>query len=115
MEIVLHVAAWMGEARQRLNGSPPGQPAEGDWPESGDTGEMGWTLARAKLAQAHDALLRSLSAIPEERLWQIVGSPARDRAEGTGTSYYVLLHGVVQHNVYHSAQIGVLRRLQEGK
>lgn len=115
LEIVLHIAAWMGEARERLIGAPPGQPAEGDWPDHGDTGEVGWKLAKSKLAAAHEALLRALDTTPEDQLWQVVGSQVRDRADGTGTSYYVLLHGVVQHNVYHSAQIGALRRLQAGK
>ena len=114
-ETVLHVTAWIGEVRERLRGSPPGQPAEGDWPIAGDTGESGWALAKSKLAHAHEALLRELDATPDERLWQIVGSPARDRAEGTGTTYYVMLHGVVQHNVYHSAQIAALRRVQAGR
>lgn len=111
LETVLHIAAWMGEARERLRGSIPGEPAEGDWPVAGDTSEGGWALAKSKLAQAHEDLVRAVEAFPEDRLWQTVGAPQRDRAAGTGTTYYVLLHGVVQHNVYHSAQIATFHRV----
>jgi uncharacterized damage-inducible protein DinB len=114
-ETVLHTTAWIGEVRERLRGSPPGQPSRGDWPDPGDTGESGWALAKSELARAHEELLRELESTPEERLWEIVGSPARDRAEGTGTTYYVMLHGLVQHNVYHSAQMAALRRIQAGR
>jgi uncharacterized damage-inducible protein DinB len=27
-----------------------------------------------------------------------------------GTSYYELLHGIVQHDVYHAGQIAVLKK-----
>lgn len=111
LETVLHIAAWMGETRERLRGSPPGEPAEGDWPVAEVTSESGWALAKSKLALAHEELVRAVEAFPEEKLWQTVGAPQRDRAAGTGTSYYVLLHGVVQHNVYHAAQIATFHRI----
>ena len=33
-----------------------------------------------------------------------------DREQGTGVTYYELLHGVVQHDVYHSGQIALLKK-----
>ena len=29
---------------------------------------------------------------------------------GTGVTYYELLHGIVQHDVYHSGQIAILKK-----
>ena len=34
----------------------------------------------------------------------------RDRALGSGISRYVMLHGLVQHHVYHAGQISLLRK-----
>jgi hypothetical protein len=35
---------------------------------------------------------------------------ARDRPLGSGVSFYVLLHGIVQHVVAHTAQMSLLRK-----
>ena len=37
-------------------------------------------------------------------------SPQRDPALGVGVTYYELLHGVVQHDVYHAGQIAILKK-----
>lgn len=113
-EIVLHISAWIGEVQHRLRGGQPGQPDAGDWPQAPSTGEEEWERAKDGLASAHLALLRELDSTPEERLWCFVGDQARDRAEGTGVSFYVMLHGLAQHNVYHSAQIATLHRMLAG-
>jgi hypothetical protein len=42
-----------------------------------------------------------------------VGRP-RDRALGTGDSYYVMLHGVAQHDAYHLGQVSLLKRAAGG-
>jgi hypothetical protein len=34
----------------------------------------------------------------------------RDAAIGSGVSYYVLLHGVAQHDAYHAGQIAMLKK-----
>ena len=114
-EIVLHVSAWIGEVNRRLRGETPGEPAEGDWPTLKDASDEAWERTKANLTDAHEALLQELESVPEERLWDTVGPPARDRAQGTGTSFYVMLHGLVQHNVYHSAQIATLHRVLADK
>ncbi len=45
----------------------------------------------------------------ESRLADRVGRQ-RDPALGTGSTYYVMLHGAVQHNLYHAGQIALLRK-----
>jgi uncharacterized damage-inducible protein DinB len=105
----------MDETTQRLRGRAPGEPAAGDWPAPRTQTAEAWEDAKADLARAHRELLHELASTSEQRLWETVGGQVRDRAEGTGTSFYVLLHGVVQHNVYHSAQIATLRRVIAAK
>lgn len=110
-EIVLHVRGWIEEVSRRLAGEPAGEPPGGDWPPVVETGAAAWREALAALARTHEALLRQLASTPEVRLWDTLGPPVRDRALGTGVSGYVLLHGLVQHTVYHTAQIATLRRV----
>lgn len=107
-ELVLHMTAWKGEVRKRLSGAPSGEPEEGDWPAVGVPTVDRWNEARERLQKAHDALLAAVRQLPESRLFEATND-SRNPPLGTGVSYYVLLHGLVQHDVYHSGQIGMLR------
>jgi uncharacterized damage-inducible protein DinB len=108
-ELVLHVTAWKNEVRRRLSGAPAGDPDEGDWPDAGETSAERWREARAGLQRAHDALVAAAGTVPEGKLYEATNDP-RNRPLGTGVSYYVLLHGVVQHDVYHAGQIAILKK-----
>ena len=108
-ELALHVTAWKKEVRRRLSGAEAGLPEEGDWPPVGEATEQRWREARIRLQDAHSALLKDLRGFPEEKLDKPTNDK-RDRSIGTGVSYYVLLHGVVQHDVYHAGQIAILKR-----
>ena len=50
-----------------------------------------------------------IRAFDDARLGDRVGQQ-RDPALGTGSTYYVMLHGAVQHNLYHAGQIALLRK-----
>jgi uncharacterized damage-inducible protein DinB len=54
-------------------------------------------------------LLGAIRQLPEAQLFEPSNDP-RDRETGAGVSYYVLLHGIVQHDVYHSGQIALLKK-----
>ena len=107
-ELVLHVTGWKREVARRLSGAPAGEPASGDWPPVGDTTEARWQAALDDLGAAHRELVVATEALPESRLFEPTNDP-RDRPLGTGVSYYVLLHGAVQHDVYHAGQIALLK------
>ena len=108
-ELVLHITAWKGEVQRRLSGAPASDPQEGDWPAVGDPAPERWGRAREALRAAHDGLLAAIRELPEEKLFEPTNDP-RNRPLGTGVSYYVLLHGSVQHDVYHSGQIAILKK-----
>jgi uncharacterized damage-inducible protein DinB len=108
-EIVLHVAAWRGEVRERLLGGLPGEPPDGDWPSPARDEDAAWMAATARLATAHRELLGALARFPEARLDEIVGGQ-REPAVGTGVSYGVMLHGIAQHDAYHAGQIALLKK-----
>ncbi len=108
-ELVLHMTAWKREVRRRLSGAAAALPEDGDWPEVGDPTEERWAAARARLEQAHRQLLTDIRAMPESQLHDETNDP-RDRPAGAGVSFYELLHGIVQHDVYHSGQIAILKK-----
>ena len=108
-ELVLHMTGWKNEVRLRLSGAPAGEPEGGDWPEPGAPSEAGWIDARRRLDAAHAELIAAVRALPEEALEEPTRDP-RNPPLGTGVSRYVLLHGIVQHDVYHAGQIAMLSR-----
>jgi len=108
-EIVLHMTAWKNEVRRRLDGAPAALPLEGDWPKPGASTPQTWADATTALDGAHAALVAAVSNLPEARLFAPTNDP-RDRETGQGVTHYVLLHGIVQHDVYHSGQIALLRK-----
>jgi uncharacterized damage-inducible protein DinB len=108
-ELVLHIAAWKNEVRRRLSGAAAGEPQEGDWPPVGEISESRWRAARDHLEKSHRLLVSAVKAFPETKLFEPTND-TRDRALGTGVTYYELLHGVVQHDTYHSGQIAILKK-----
>jgi len=108
-ELVLHMTAWKNEVRRRLSGKPAGNPEEGDWPDVPSPTPEAWSAALRRLEEAHTALISAVRQLPEEKLFEPTNDP-RDRETGAGVSYYVLLHGIVQHDVYHAGQIALVKK-----
>jgi hypothetical protein len=109
-EIVLHCRGWMREVERRLDGTDPAEPEGGDWPSTGSVTDDRWAAARADLGLATADLARRIRAFDESRLADRAGQQ-RDPALGTGSTYYVMLHGAIQHNLYHAGQIALLRKM----
>lgn len=109
-ELVLHCTGWLREVERRLGGTDPDEPEGGDWPSVGKVVDERWTAARVDLGVAVAGLARGIRQFDEAQLATRVGQE-RDPALGTGTTYYVMLHGAVQHNLYHAGQIALLRKL----
>jgi hypothetical protein len=109
-ELVLHCTGWLREVERRLGGTDPAEPEGGDWPSVGKVVDERWTAARADLGVAVAGLARGIRHFDEAQLATRVGQQ-RDPALGTGGTYYVMLHGAVQHNLYHAGQIALLRKL----
>lgn len=108
-ELVLHVTGWKNEVRRRLSGAPAGEPEAGDWPSVGLPTAEGWEQAREHLDLAHRLLVSAVKEFPEADLYTPTND-ARNRALGVGVTYYELLHGIVQHDVYHAGQIAILKK-----
>jgi uncharacterized damage-inducible protein DinB len=111
-ELVLHMTAWKNEVRRRIGGAPAGEPKEGDWPTVGEPTDARWTDALAALDRAHAALAAAVRTLPEAKIFEPTNDP-RVRETGAGVSHYTLLHGIVQHDAYHSGQMAILKKVLE--
>lgn len=108
-EIVRHLISWKDTVRRRIDGEPTASPIEGDWPPVADSGETAWADALASLGRAQSSLREAVARLDETKLRELVGAD-RDPAAGTGTSTYVTLHGLAQHDAYHAGQIAILKK-----
>jgi uncharacterized damage-inducible protein DinB len=113
-EIVLHLTAWVNEVRRRLETGVWRLPEVGDWPEVTATTGKAWQEAIDGLLKAHDQLIRLLQALEETRLDETLGQE-RDAPLGTGVSYSVTLHGLLQHDAYHLGQVTLLKKRLTGR
>jgi uncharacterized damage-inducible protein DinB len=111
-EIVLHIAAWEGAVLERLLSGSVSLPSEGDWPPITSTGEDSWQRAQDHLRDTHEKLSKTLGTLNPERLDEMLGAE-RDLSSGGGHTVGSTLHGIIQHNVYHSGQISILRKALE--
>jgi uncharacterized damage-inducible protein DinB len=101
-EIVLHISAWQRAVLGRLQGREMQLTPEQDWPRVADTGERAWKGALAELEETHRQLADAVAALDEAALERVV--------PGKSYSVYYMLHGVIQHDLYHAGQIAVLRK-----
>ena len=99
-ELVLHMAAWMRIARERLSATKTrDHTAEENWPRV--TGS--WSDTLAALDRGYRALDGAIRSFPDERL----NDPAPASEPQT---FYILLHGAIQHIAYHAGQIALLKK-----
>jgi uncharacterized damage-inducible protein DinB len=101
-EIVNHIRAWRSAIEARLNGQVRELAGAADWPPVNDPNDTKWRDAIRDLCQRHESLISAVRAFPESKL--------NDNAPNRDHSYYVMLHGIVQHDLYHAGQIAILKK-----
>lgn len=109
-ELVLHMRSWTREVERRALGGAPAMPVDGDWPPVVATGEAAWAEAQASLDAAHEQLVAVVRRLGAEKLSGKVGA-TKQRPAGTGISHRAMLYSLAQHDVYHSGQVAMLKRL----
>jgi uncharacterized damage-inducible protein DinB len=102
-ELLLHIEVWdraaivrLGEEKFQPTGTdnfpvPPAKATDADWQKA---------IANSK--RTHDKLVKMVAALSEKQL--------RKRCPGKRYDLYHLLHGVVQHGLYHAGQIAILKK-----
>ena len=111
-ELTHHIGAWIGETTSRLQGNPPGSPADGDFPpRSTSVDDAAWADVLALLERRQAELLETVSGFDADRLDDVVSPTDRKDSDGPVT-YRALLSGVAQHSAYHAGQIVLLKKLK---
>jgi uncharacterized damage-inducible protein DinB len=97
IELVAHMTSWRKFVIERLKGNAYDVPDDMNFPKATDLNE---TVAALKSTQ--EELVKLISTFPDERMGEKVA--------GKPYSYRTMLHGIVQHDLYHLGQIGLLNR-----
>lgn len=103
---LFHVTAWRIFVTRRLQGqehydlSP-----DDDWPQGQESPD--WEALVHTFADSQRELLEALAEFPASML--------DEEVPGRGYSWAFMLQGLIQHDVYHMAQINLLARQQSGE
>ena len=97
-ELVLHIAVWNDIARRRLAGPVPDPSSGEDFPVPAPD----WAGAVAGVERSIRELAAAVAGLPGARFEEAV--------PGQPYTVYFMLHGAVQHIVYHAGQIAVLKK-----
>jgi len=102
-EIVLHLSTWHRVVRERLEGKVIiDLTADQDWPPVKDNTDPAWKIALEALHAGQRILRDKILNLDDTRL--------QDTVAGMDYSVYVMLHGVIQHDLYHAGQIALLKK-----
>lgn len=104
-ELALHIAAWDGVALRRLGGKTATVSAAKNFPSVTDASDGAWRETLADLQRVHQQLISAVAVFPDSRLSEKV--PGKS---GAHHNFYYMLHGVVQHELYHAGQIAILKK-----
>ena len=80
--------------------------SEKDWTPISDFSEAAWTATIEKYKRSTDELSEVMKSLEDSRLDENVPEQP--------FSFYTLLHGVIQHDIYHSGQIVLLKKMLRG-
>jgi uncharacterized damage-inducible protein DinB len=100
IELVAHMSVWMDVVAVRLTGKAKEPTAEEDWR---DVTKLRWSEAVEEMENAGSRLSDAVARLSVDDLDNIV--------VGKDYTVYVMVHGVIQHNLYHAGQIAILKRV----
>jgi uncharacterized damage-inducible protein DinB len=101
-ELLLHIAAWDDAAIKRLAGQKWQPTGTANFPSVPKPTGAAWRKAIAQAKRTHNELVKKVEALPDSRL--------TERVPGKRYNFHFMLHGVVQHELYHAGQIAILKK-----
>jgi hypothetical protein len=100
-DLVAHLTAELDYARAIVEGTAgPWVEGETTWPDITDTSEAAWKEAIKDLVNANRELVCAVKQLDDNILDK---KPIHVRGP-----FYLMLHGTLQHNIYHAGQISLL-------
>ena len=67
------------------------------------SGPAAWKKTLAELDRQHGALVKAMQSFSDRKL--------HHKLSGGDYSFYITMHGVVQHDLYHAGQIAILKKM----
>jgi uncharacterized damage-inducible protein DinB len=101
-ELVNHVSAWNTIVRRRLMGETVAVTQEMDWPPVWEATDVAWKRSLEQLAECRALLRKVVAGLADDQLSERV-------ADEEYTNYF-MLHGLIQHDLYHAGQIAILKK-----
>ena len=101
-ELVNHIGSWNAILAERASGRAVTVTEVQDWPPVTDTSAEGWKRSLEQMRASRARLRGAVEKLNDAQL--------DDIAPGKDHSIYVMLHGGVQHDLYHAGQIAVLKK-----
>jgi uncharacterized damage-inducible protein DinB len=102
IELVMHMTAWRDFVAKRLEGNNSFEVSEAEnFPNGAD-----WKSAMDALQQSQKKLVEAISSFPEEKF--------QDKVPTRTYNFYTMLYGIIQHDIYHTGQIVLLKKIADG-
>lgn len=102
-ELVQHITAWRTFAIKRLGGDRHYEISQSEnWKEFAIQDESAWEEIKNELAKSQSDLISALEKRNDDLL--------NEEVEGKAYDYYTLIHGVIQHDLYHLGEIALLAK-----
>jgi uncharacterized damage-inducible protein DinB len=101
IELVMHMTVWRDFVTKRLMGDSSFEVTEStNFPKGSD-----WFACVRDLEASQEKLLSALSSFGENRMSEIVATRTYD--------YFTMLNGIIQHDIYHTGQIVLIKKTQD--
>lgn len=105
IEMVRHMVIWREFVIARLEGHDAYDViADENWTHVAELEAFAWLEATEKMEKSQERLVNLLDQMTDDRLSETVANRCYD--------YYTLLHGIIQHDLFHLGQIVLLRKPQ---
>lgn len=102
-ELVLHLTFTEEIMRRRIEGEAAKIVGAEDFPTVSETSEAAWENTLEELKTSHEKLVKTIKNLNDAQLDETV--------KGYDHSKYFLLHGLIQHLVYHAGQIALIKKM----
>ena len=99
--LVQHMTTWRVFAIKRLQGDNTYEVRQSeDWQDFSKASPGTWDKIKQDFAESQQLLMDVLEHVNDDKL--------NDEVHGKAYDYYTLLHGVIQHDLYHLGEISLL-------
>lgn len=104
-ELIYHITSWRIFVLKRLQGDSTYniEDDKKNWGNFDKIDQFELETLMMEMTLSQDELIRELELITDAFLEEIV--------PGSEYTYYTLIHGIIHHDVYHSGQIAILKKI----